>query len=104
LSGLSQDRTDDGARSVCDSLGPGNRIERRFMQLDEDKIDDAVLALLHLGLHDHDRAWKGFDWDALRRLHEKGFIGNPVGKAKSVVMTEAGLRRSEALREELFGR
>jgi hypothetical protein len=25
-------------------------------------IDDAVLALLHLTLHDHNRAWKGFDW------------------------------------------
>jgi len=73
------------------------------MQLDEDKIDDAVLALLHLGLHDG-RAWKGFDWDALRRLHEKGFIGNPVRKTKSVVMSEAGRRRSEELLERLFGK
>ncbi len=73
------------------------------MHLDEDKIDDAVLALLHLGLHDG-RAWKGFDWESMRRLHEKGFIGNPVGKFKSVVMTEAGRRRSEELLERLFGR
>jgi len=74
------------------------------MELDTDKIEDAVLALLHLGLHENDRAWKGFDWDALRRLHEKGYIGNPVGKTKSVVMTEAGRRRSEELLEKLFGK
>ena len=35
--------------------------------LDTDRIDDAVLALLHLTLHDGWRAWKGFDWDALDR-------------------------------------
>ena len=44
------------------------------MALDTDKIDDAVLALLYLTLHDHWRAWKGFDWDALDRLYEKGLI------------------------------
>ena len=74
------------------------------MDLDEDRIDDAVLALLHLTLHDGYRAWKGFDWDALGRLHRKGFIDNPVGKAKSVWLTEEGLRRSEALAQRLFGR
>jgi hypothetical protein len=52
------------------------------------KIDDTVLALLYLGLHDGCRAWKGFDWDAMHRLHEKGYISDPVGKAKSVVFTE----------------
>jgi hypothetical protein len=31
------------------------------MELDLAKIDDAVLALLQLGLHDGNRAWKGFD-------------------------------------------
>lgn len=65
--------------------------------LDEDAIDDAVLALLHLTLHDGFRAWKGFDWEATRRLHEKGMIDEPWGKAKSVVFTDEGLRRSEAL-------
>lgn len=74
------------------------------MQLDEAKIDDAVLALLYLGLHDRDRAWKGFDWDSMRRLHEKGFIGNPVSKTKSVAMTEIGLRRSGELLKCLFGK
>ncbi len=73
------------------------------MDLDEDKIADAVLALLYLGLHDGVRAWKGFDWEALDRLHEKGMIENPRGKAKSVVFTEEGLRRSKELFEAMFG-
>lgn len=72
------------------------------MKLDDDKIDNAVLALLRLGLHDGVRAWKGFDWDAMERLHAKGFIGNPRGKTKSVVFTEAGLARSQELLQLLF--
>lgn len=72
------------------------------MKLDLDKVDRAVLALLSLGLHDGHRAWKGFDWDALARLHEKGLISDPVGRAKSVVFTEEGLAESERLLEELF--
>jgi hypothetical protein len=74
------------------------------MELDHAKIDDAVLALLQLGLHDDYRAWKGFDWDSLGRLHEQGYISDPVGKAKSVVFTEEGLERSSRLLEELFGK
>jgi hypothetical protein len=70
--------------------------------LDEDRIDDAVLALLSLGRHEHWRAWKGFDWDALDRLHRKGMIDNPRSKAKSVVFTEKGLRLSEGLFETMF--
>ena len=45
--------------------------EDMVMELDQDKIDDVVLALLYLGLHDGARAWKSFDWDAMDRLHEK---------------------------------
>jgi hypothetical protein len=72
------------------------------MTPDSDKIDRAVLALLYLGLHDVDRAWKGFDWDAMNRLHEKGFISDPRGKAKSVAFTEVGLIEARRLLQELF--
>ena len=72
------------------------------MDLDKDKIDDVVLALLYLGLHDGARAWKGFDWDAMDRLHEKGYISDPQSKAKSVVFTEEGLERARRLLEALF--
>ncbi len=74
------------------------------MELDTDKIDDAILALLSLGLHDGARAWKGFDWDALDRLHEKGYINNPRGRAKSVMLTGEGLERSQRLLESLFAK
>ncbi|MBI4467815.1 MAG: hypothetical protein HY650_00675 [Acidobacteria bacterium] len=72
------------------------------MELDCEKIDRTVLALLVLGLHENGRAWKSFDWGALDRLHEKGFISNPRGKAKSVSFTEDGLREANRLLEELF--
>jgi hypothetical protein len=74
------------------------------MEIDRDKIDDAVLALLWLTLHDERRAWKGFDWDALERLHARGLIADPVNKAKSVVLTDEGLRQSEELFRALFTR
>jgi Domain of unknown function (DUF6429) len=69
---------------------------------DKDRIDDTVLALLQLTLHDECRAWKGFDWDTMNRLHAKGMIGDPVNKAKSVVLTDEGLRRSRELFEAMF--
>ena len=72
------------------------------MAINTDRIDEAVLALLYLGLHDNGRAWKGFDWDAMNRLHEKGMISNPVSKAKSVVLTEEGEREAERLFNKLF--
>jgi hypothetical protein len=70
--------------------------------IDIDRIDAAVLALLRLGLHDGARAWKSFDWDAMVRLHEKGYITDPVGKAKAVTFTDDGLLESERLFQELF--
>lgn len=78
--------------------------QEKSVQLDTDRIDQAVLALLYLGLHEGSRAWKSFDWDAMSRLHEKGFISDPVGKAKSVVFTEEDERESERLLCELFGK
>lgn len=72
------------------------------MNIDDNRIDDAVLALLLLGLHDSRRAWKSFDWDALDRLHAKGLISDPVGKAKSVMFTDEGLERARSLLQEMF--
>lgn len=75
-----------------------------------DRIDDAVLALLFLGICHRDRdtglvrAWKSFDWEAMNRLHEKGLIGDPVNKAKSVWLTEEGLKQAEALFYWLFAK
>ncbi len=72
------------------------------MDIDRDHIDEVILALLFLGRHDGVRTWKSFDWAAMERLHKKGFISDPVGKAKSVVFTDEGLRQSEAFFRKLF--
>jgi hypothetical protein len=73
------------------------------MDYNPDRVDEAILALLYLTLHDGARAWKSFDWEAMNRLHEKGYISDPVGKAKSVVLTEEGLKASERLFKKLLG-
>ena len=77
------------------------------MKIDTDKIDDAVLALLYLTTFEDSGAfgaWKGHDWDALDRLHAKGMISNPKTRAKSVVLSEEGARRSQELFEKLFSK
>ncbi|MEJ2650018.1 MAG: DUF6429 family protein [Sedimentisphaerales bacterium] len=60
------------------------------MEYDKDKVEEYTLALQYLVIHDrHEgygaRVWKGFDWDGMNRLHEKGMISNPVGKASSKI-------------------
>jgi hypothetical protein len=77
-------------------------MQKREIVFDTDRIDDTVLALLYLTLHEGSRAWKGFDWETLGRLHEKGLIYDPVGKVKSVVLTDEGLERSKELFLALF--
>ena len=78
------------------------------MEYDTDKIDEYTLALLYLVTHGIKegaaRAWKTFDWDTMNRLHEKGYISNPVGKAKSVVMTEDGFQKAKELFERHFAK
>lgn len=74
------------------------------MDYDEEKVDAMVLALMYLTIHDQVRAWKGFDFQALDRLHAKGLIADPRTKAKSIVLTEEGLAQAEALFEKHFGK
>ena len=77
------------------------------MKYDKDKVDEIVLALMYLNIFQDGpgiRAWKGFDWEALERLHEEGYISDPKGKAKSIVVTEEGMRRSEELFRKHFGK
>lgn len=74
------------------------------MEFDKNKIDEAALAVLSLTLHDYGRAWKQIDWEIMNRLHEKGYISNPVGKTKSVQLTENGIKEAEKLAIKLFGK
>jgi len=77
------------------------------MEYNKDKVDEMTLALLYLvSFKERDyevaRAWKGFNWDTMDRLHQKGWISNPKGKAKSVSVTEEGVKRSEQLFKKYF--
>jgi hypothetical protein len=77
------------------------------MDYDQSKVDDMTLALMLLtsfSEHGITRSWKGYDWDALGRLHAAGLIQDPVGKAKSVVLTEEGVKRSRELFQRHFAR
>jgi len=77
------------------------------MEYDDTKLDEVILALLHLNAftdHGVTRAWKGFDWDSLDRGDRSGLISDPKSKAKSVVLTEEGARRAEELFERHFGK
>ena len=80
-------------------MNPKKEIEP---ELNFEHIDYAVLALLYLNLHDCGVAWKGFDWEAMNRLYEKGFISNPVSKSKSVGFTEEGVRFAQQIFEQIF--
>ena len=46
-------------------------------------------------MHGQVRSWKSFDWDAMDRLYEKGFIDDPRSKAKSVPLTAEGIMAAE---------
>jgi Domain of unknown function (DUF6429) len=74
------------------------------MDYDTGKLDDVVLALLYLNVSTTARAWKGFDWDSLDRLHARDLISNPKSKAKSVELTEEGARLAEKAFRRHFGK
>jgi len=77
------------------------------MDYDTDKVDEIVLALLCLTMFPEaggTRAWKGHAWEALDRLHAKGYISDPKSKAKSVWMRDEGLQQARELFERHFAR
>ena len=72
----------------------------------EEKIEEAVLALLYVCAVEERGArfsWKTYDWGITQRLFEQGFIDNPRGSRKSVLLTPEGEARGKALAEKLFG-
>jgi hypothetical protein len=64
-----QNRSSGSSGMICARMG-----------IDREKIDNIVLVLPWLTLHDERHAWKDFDWDTLDRLHTKGFNANPASK------------------------
>ena len=77
------------------------------MEIDEYKVDEISLALLYLTTFKDKwgvRAWKSHSWDVLDRLYQSGYIDDPRSKAKSVLLTDEGVKRSEALFEKHFAK
>jgi hypothetical protein len=76
------------------------------LAIDWNRVDEVTLALLTVTSFEEGgvtRSWKGHDWDVMNRLHQKGWISDPISKAKSVVLTDEGVRRGQALFDTYFG-
>ena len=66
-----------------------------------DRIGEAVSAFPYPGISrrhpiEGARTWKSFDRAAMDRLHDKGLISDPAGKANSAIRTDTGPLRAEA--------
>jgi hypothetical protein len=76
------------------------------LDIDEEKLEQVVLALLHLNsFKEGRRAWKSFRcfrWEIMDSLHQKGYISDPLNKNKSVWLIETGAKLSEELFQKLF--
>ena len=74
--------------------------------LDKEKIAETALAILSLSRMVQPygvTAWKGIDWDVMNLLFDKGWISDPVGKQKSVGITEEGVILADQFLEKYFG-
>jgi hypothetical protein len=75
------------------------------MDIDGEKLEQVVLALLYLNSFEEGtgrRTWKSFPWSIMDSLHEKGYISDPANKNKSVWLSEKGAKLSKRLVEKLF--
>ena len=75
------------------------------MDVDAEKLEQAVLALLHLNTFEHKlgkRAWKALPWSVMDQLHDKGYISDPATKASPCACQTRGLgSRKNCLRSFL---
>ena len=72
-------------------------------KINRERLVEGALAILSLTRHDNNRVWKGFQWELLDEMFERGWITEPVGKAKSVVLTQKGSELAEIFLEKYFG-
>jgi hypothetical protein len=85
-------------------MAAGDRAD--LSAISDKKIEEAVLALLYIYSVEERAArwsWKTYDWDVTQRLFEQGFIDNPRGTRKSVLLTPEEKKVGKALAEKLFG-
>ena len=74
------------------------------MDIDQGKVEQTVLALLYLtsfkdkfGL----RTWKGYDWQMMNLLHEKGYIESGNKNQVSCVYRGGGKKIAGTVRKSL---
>lgn len=75
--------------------------------IDADKLAETALAILCLGAYEDGpstRAWKGMDWDVMDLLFARGWIQDPKGKAKSVLVTEEGVEQAKVFLQRHFAK
>ena len=72
-------------------------------------LEDVVLVLLYMFSWKEKvapdfsvaRAWKGYSFDVLDSLQEKGYISSSH-KAKSVIITDEGLKKAVKLKQKML--
>ena len=64
-------------------------------------IEKAALAVAFATLHDGGRVWKTIDYSITERWHQLGWIEDPRGGSKSMVLTAEGVRLARELHEQL---
>lgn len=85
----------------------------------EEKINELTILLLYLTSWDEDgyecdesdnvsngtfkRSWKGYSFDALNSLTDKGLLFPCKNKTKSVILTKEGEKLAAELLEKYFG-
>jgi hypothetical protein len=72
------------------------------MEYDDQKIAEAVLALLGVFEFENGRVWKRIDFGVMDELFEKGYISDPKGKSESVYLTQEGMQLAKQLAAKHF--
>ena len=72
------------------------------MAVDNQKVEEAVLALLGYFANKDEQTWKRYEFSVMESLHEKGLISDPRGRQGSVYLTPEGLEVAQNLAKQLF--
>lgn len=70
--------------------------------VDTDRVDQTILALLWLNLKVTGAAWRGFDWEAMARRHGRGLISNRSERPTPLNCPQKDLRRPDACLTKCF--
>ena len=106
------DPSESGLRISADTVlacvpeAPGERVANLKTtggaMYQQQKIEEAVLALLGVFHFDDGRVWKRYDFAVMESLWEQGCISDPRSKAESVLLTPQGLARAQQLARQLL--